>query len=477
VSNSEAGVNDGMENDGSAYEAEEKSTYEVVMVLLAQLDVLWAARRKILRGSLVVGVLTLIVTFLIPKEYTASSDINPPDMNPASGLSILIGMKSGLGALGGGMGDMLGLKSPGEVYIRQMRSRVVEDRIIDRFDLMKVYKTKRRLETRIALEANTDMTEDRKSGVITVKVTDKDPSRAAKMADAFPEELGRVLADLGSLAGKREREYFEQQLTSAQRDLDAATRELSKFSGNTGALDVAEQGRALIAGSATVEGQLIAAQSELKGLQQIYTDSHERVQQAKAQIRELQRQLAQMKGKDTKGSDTEDVKALASLATPYLERYRRMKVEEAVVDTIEQQYTLAKFQESRHVSEVQVLSPAEVPEKKSFPRRGITTLAMMLVTFLVLSSWTITATAWSNLEAENPWKVALTPRIEAAVKTAEPVMLRVRAVSRPFARVLAVIAWPFARRGSRISEPGQAASVHAENLPDPQTVNTQTSGD
>ncbi|MFB3814978.1 MAG: GumC family protein [Terriglobales bacterium] len=406
-------------------EPEGKPLHVYVAALLAKLRLLWAQRRYIARVSIAVAVASVVVSLVLPKRYTATAILMPPDSGAISGLTLLLGAKTGVGpALGNQVNEMLGGKTPGQLYIRAMQSRTVEDRIIDRFDLMKLYGAKLRRSARTRLEGSTELKEDRKSGVITVSFTDKDATRAAQIANAYPEELDHLLLHLSTSAGRRERQYFEEQLAAAKAELTKAARDLSEFAGKNVALDVPEQGKAAVEAIAAVQGQLIASEAELKGLLQVYTDSHERVQQVRAQIAELKRQLAQLGGKesavgkgqakDDKGDVYPNVRQLSVLGVPYMELYQRVKIQEAVVEGLSQQYEFAKLQEAREVPSVQVMDPAEVPEKKSFPPRALIVIACTLLAFCYAGARVIIAEWWAQADPADPWKQTLEPLVTEA---------------------------------------------------------------
>ena len=373
---------------------------------------LWAHRRRLARLTLAVMLVTAALSLLLRNRYTATVSLMPPE--PGSGASLLRA-RLGASAMASQLGYLPGMRSPGELYLKMMQSRVVQDRLIARFDLAAVYGTRRKSNLRRRLAANTGMAEDRKSGIITVSVTDVDAARAAALANAYAAELDRIAAEVTSSAGRREREYFEAQLLAARQQLEAATRELSDFAGTHAALDVPEQSRALMESAAAIEGQLVAARSELKGLQQIYTDRHERVQQARARIAELERQLERIRGVAGPGGGPHaTVKTLSSLATPYADLYRRVKVAEAVVATLAQQYELARLQESRHVADIQVMDPAEAPEKKSSPHRLQLTVGAGLLYLLLACAHILARDRWRRLAPGDPWKSALQPLVTGA---------------------------------------------------------------
>ena len=294
-----------------------------------------------------------------------------------SGLASLLAMTarsgSGLGMLAG---DLLGLKTSGSLFIGILRSETVEDRIIDKFDLKSVYGVRRMQDARRRLEENTEVTEDRKSGIITIGVTDHSPQRASAIAQSYVAELDRLVSELNTSAAHRERVFLEERLKSVKQDLDSSAKEFSQFASNNTAIDIKEQGRAMVEAAASLQGHLIAAQSELEGLRQIYADSNVRVRAVRARIAELQKKLEQMGDGDLSPTGSPgtsplypSIRKLPLLGVTYAELYRTNKIQETVFELLTQQCELAKVQEAKETPSVKVLDVAKVPEKKAFPPR------------------------------------------------------------------------------------------------------------
>ena len=233
-------------------------------------------------------------------------------------------------------GDLLGIKSTGALFVGVLRSRTVEDRIVGRFDLRKTYGVSLLMQARQKLAEQTAIGEDRKSGIITITVTDRDPKRAAAMAAAYVEELNGLIAQLSTSSARRERVFLEDRLVAVKQDLESAEKDFSQFASSKGAIDITEQGKAMVEAAATLEGQMIAAQSELEGLKQIYTDNNVRVRAAQARIDELRQQLRRLGGKaggnvqETAGNANSDapyptLRQLPILGVPFADKLRRLE--------------------------------------------------------------------------------------------------------------------------------------------------------
>ncbi len=270
--------------------------------LLHAAEVVWNQRLILLRfgvwGALAMGLLAL----LIPNQYSSTTQLMPPENRPSSGLALISSFMNGAaGGEGLPLGaSMLGMNSSGALFMGILRSRTVEDRLVDRFNLRKVYWFARSQRTaREKLESNTSVSEDRKSGILAITVSDTNRQLARDLAQAYVEELDRVVSQLSTSSARREREFLEGRLTAVKQDLDSAQKDFSQFASKNSAIDIKEQGKAMVEGAATVQGQLIAAESELKGIEQIYSANNVRVRTLRARVAELQQQLANLVGSNS----------------------------------------------------------------------------------------------------------------------------------------------------------------------------------
>lgn len=382
---------------------------------LQRLQLLWAQRRFLFRAAAVGLLFGTALAFLLPKRFESTTQLMPPDNQSTSSLAMMAALSAKAGSgLGAVAGDLLGVKSSGALFIGILRSRTVQDRLIDRFDLQKVYWVRLRETARKKLAENTSISEDRKSGILTITVTDRDPKRAMAMTQAYVEELDRLVAQLSTSSARREREFLEGRLTTVQADLENAEKEFSQFASKNGAIDIKEQGKAMVEAAATLEGQLIAAKSELEGLKQIYTDNNVRVRATRARIGELQNQLEKVGGKGESASSANgtqsdtvypSIRKLPLLGVAYADLYRRTKVQEAVFEGLTQQYELAKVQEAKETPSVKVLDEARVPEKKSFPPRLLIVFLCTLLVFAGAAVFTLGQARWSEIDPQDPGKL------------------------------------------------------------------------
>ncbi len=393
------------------------------------LRLLWHQRRFLAKAAAVGLLAATLIAFATPKHYESATQLMPPDSQSSSGMAMLAALTARAGGgLAGYAGDLLGIKSTGALFVGILRSHTVQERLVHRFDLRKVYGIRLAQDTEKKLAENTSISEDRKSGIITITVTDRSPQRAAAIASAYVEELDRLVAELSTSAAHRERVFLEERLKAVKKDLDAAAAQFGEFASKNTAIDIQVQGRAMVEAAAALQGHLIAAQSELEGLKQIYTDSNVRVRSVRARIAELRRRLEELGGKEEKKTaETKpaadplypSIRKLPLLGVTYADLYRRTKIQEAVYETLTQQYELAKVQEAKETPSVKLLDAARVPEKKSFPPR---LLIMFLGTLLSLGLavvWVLGNTRWEETDPQDPRKV-LAQEVFASVKAKMP---------------------------------------------------------
>ena len=333
---------------------------------------LWSVRRFLLKAALLGGALGLGIALLLPKQYASTTRLMPPDRQSPSGAAALAAMLGDRAATLGG--DALGLRTPGAVFVQVLGSRTVEDHLIDRFGLRKLYGVSLYQDARRRLAADTESYEDRKSGVISVTVVARSPQLAAALARGYVDELNRLMRQVDNSAAHRERLFIEQRLQSVKQELDRDLGALGEFSSRNTTIDLSEQGKSMVTAAAALRGQAIAAESELAGLRQIYGPDNPRVRASTAKADELRRQFARVSVGDGNSSDADgfpSIRKLPLLAVKYSDLYRNVKVEEAVFETLTKQYEIAKIQEAKDTPSLNVLDEADVPEWKLRPQRGL----------------------------------------------------------------------------------------------------------
>jgi uncharacterized protein involved in exopolysaccharide biosynthesis len=397
-----------------------------------RLRVLWDQRRFLLRWTGIGLAVSLLAALLIPSRYIATTQLMPPDNQSGGGAGALLAAASRSGAgLAGIAGDLLGGKNSGALFVGILASRTVQDRLIEQFELQRLYRDSKMEDARNDLAKHTWVSEDRKSGIISISVTDHRPERAAAMAGAYVKELDRLVAEVSTSAARRERIFLEERLQAVKQDLDASATRFSEFASKNTAIDIPAQGKAMVEAAATLQGQLIAAESQLRGLEAIYTDQNVRVRSLRARVAELRTQLGKMGGESgaagalsTKSDPSlyPSIRQLPLLGVTYADLYRRTKIQETVFELLTQQYELAKVQEAKEIPSVKILDAAVVPTKKSFPPRGLITVFGTAFFLMCGCAWIFAQRFYASIDPQDPGKqfaeeVALTVRTRVVLAT------------------------------------------------------------
>ena len=352
------------------------------------LVVLWEHRRFLMKAASISLLASIVLAFALPKRYASTTRLMPPESG-GNGLAMVSAL-TGIPVASSFGASLLGLKSTGDLFVGVLDSETIQNRIIDKFDLRRVYHVGTYEVARKDLTDYSEIAEDRKSGIITITVIDKDPQRAAAMAKEYVAQLDNVMASQSTSSARRERIFLEERLKLAKHELDDATVQYAQFSSANRTIDLKEQGKAMIEGAATLKGQLIAAESELSGLQQIYGPQNSRVNAAEARVGRLRSELAKVTGQSAQTDTDPDyisppLSKLPMIGVNYTELYRRLQIAENVYQALIKQYEIARVEEAKELPSVKVLDEAAVPEKKvSPPRTAIAVLGTLCGVLLVM---------------------------------------------------------------------------------------------
>lgn len=363
---------------------------------------LWQNKKTILRFTVGTGVITaLIVFFILKPTYTATAVFLPPQSAPGSAMSQLAGQLGSMGSFGA-LGALGGIKNSGDIYIGILGSRTIADTLIKRFDLQKVYKTKRLSDTEKALKDNSKFISG-KDSLITISVIDKDSHRAASLANGYLDALYEQNGRLALTESAQRRVFFEEQLAREKNALADAEVELKKTQEQTGLIVPMIQAESSVAFMQQLRAQIASKQVELSALQQSSTAQNPTVIRTQKEIEKLQEQLRRFENdssKRTPGDIQTPTAKVPELALEYVRKQREVKYHELLFELLARQYEAAKLDESRETPLLQVVDHAVVPDRKSGPHRVLLTLGGVFLGFLAGSLWVILREATKNLNKD-----------------------------------------------------------------------------
>jgi uncharacterized protein involved in exopolysaccharide biosynthesis len=324
--------------------------------------------RLLLAGPVVAGTLALGATYLIAPTFTSKTTFLPPQQQQSGAASAL----ASLGALAGLAGGAGGIKTQGDQYVALMQSVNVEDKIVDRFKLMDVYKAKYRFLARKELEQNSRISLGKKDGLITVEVDAPDPVMAAEMANQYVAELRRLSAELALTEAQQRRAFFEVELKSAKTKLAKAQQVLQGSGFNSGALRA--EPKAAAETYAKIKAEITSAEVRLLTMRRTLADSSPEVQQQVTMLAALRSQLLKLESSADASGDAD-----------YIGRYREYKYQETLFELFSKQYEIARLDESREGALIQVVDVATPAEHKSKPKRAVIALAAAFGVGLLLA--------------------------------------------------------------------------------------------
>jgi tyrosine-protein kinase Etk/Wzc len=324
--------------------------------------------RLLVLGPLAVGLAALGISFMIPPTYTAKTQFLPPQQQQSSASALVQAL--GVGAIGG-LSAGLGIKNPADQYIAFLKSQSIQDAMVDRFDLLKRYDTKFRSDARKELLENTKITSG-KDGIIALELDDKDPKVAADMANAYVDELRRMMNRLALTEAQLRRSFFEKKLKESKENLSTAEESLRGTGVSSGVLKTSPGSAVEVV--ARLKAGVTVQEIKVASMRGYLADTSPEFVQAMKELSVLKAQLTNAEKSDTASGDG-----------LYVSRYREFKYQETLYELFAKQYELARVDESREGAAVQVVDNAQPPEKKSKPKKAqIATIATLVSGFLFL---------------------------------------------------------------------------------------------
>jgi uncharacterized protein involved in exopolysaccharide biosynthesis len=289
------------------------------------------------------------------------------------------------------------------MYVSLFRSRTVEDSLIQRFGLLARYREKKMSDARRRFEDRSTVVLGVKDGLIRITVTDRDPALAAAMANAYVDEFRKHSASLAITEASQRRMFFQQQLLEANENLAAAEESMKRTEQSTGVLQIDSQARSLIESAAILRGQVAAKEVQLQAMRSYATEDNPQMVTAEQQLIALKAQLAKLAGTDqNSNSDMIGPKGnIPEAGMEYIRKLRDVKYYETIAELIAKQFEMAKLDEARQGTIIQVADVAVAPDTRSFPKRTLTVILATILGFFVACGWSISAEGFQRMK-RNP---------------------------------------------------------------------------
>jgi tyrosine-protein kinase Etk/Wzc len=366
-------------------------------MLLSILIVLAKRKRLIMKVVACGAFLGLAVVLLLPRKFAATAQIMPSQQSQ----SITAFMLGQLGPLAATAGRDLGLRNPSDLYIAMLHSRTMADALISRFSLMQVYGKSRIEDARERLDEVSEISADRES-VISIVVDDRDPQRAADIANAYVEQLQKVTQTLGVTEAAQRRLFYEQEVQKANGELAFAEQALRQVQETTGVIQLDSQSKAMIEGLVTLRAKVMTQEAQVQSMRVFATEENPDLVRAERELKAMKSEYAGLeRGKGRSSIFDVTLEKVPSAGMEYLRRLRELKYRESLLEILNKQYEIAHIDEGKDAATIQVLDPAVRPgvEVRTWPFRLV--IGQVIVYFSLLLAVVLAFLAESQAQARN----------------------------------------------------------------------------
>ena len=312
--------------------------------------------------------------------FTAKTVIMLPQQQQSSAAAAL----ASLGALAGAAGAVGGVKTPEEMYIALLGSDRIQTSIVNRFKLQERYDQKLLVDTKAALDQRAKFSSNKKAGLITIEVDDREPAFAAQLANAYTEELQKLLAVMAISEAQQRRQFFEQQVSKAKDQLAKAEMTFKQAQQRNGLLVTAALAETGVRASVELRTQIASREVQLQALRGTYaTAQNSDVLRISSELSAMRGQLSKLEQGTPGAANIDAPGSTPSAGQDAVRAFRDMKVQEALLEGLVRQFELARVDEARDGPLLQQLDIATPPEKKSKPKRSILILGALFAGLLV----------------------------------------------------------------------------------------------
>jgi len=350
------------------------------------LDVLVKRRNMILSIILIITVLALILSFILPKWYSAQAQILPPknvDV-PARGFRSMaeaISVSTGL--------NLPVMATPSDIYARMLESRNIVARVIERLNLSEYYNKSTFEETKKALFENIKVKVS-EEGIIVITVEDKNPEMATDIANSFVEELERVNHEIILKRINQLKDFVQLRLNLVQQQLDSARKTLDEIQLNYNSSNIDKQAKQIIDRMVDLKIQLAEIDFEIQ-------QSTNSLSENDPKIIELKKKKAVIEQKIKNNNASSSI---AGVTVPL--EVLMIKVSETLYDVLLEQREHLKIEEYEKMPTLTVLDWAVAPQKEIRPRKMIVVSVSFILSILVSILLALWIEFLIKLEKSNP---------------------------------------------------------------------------
>lgn len=387
--------------------------------LLSYINILAKHSRLIVGGTMAVALASLIILFIIPVKFTATAYILPPQTNMTM-IDQFIKSMSGspvtsmLGGGGSSAASLLGLKSPGDLYIGILNSEPMLDRIINIFNLREASRSgmsteespiediRKELSARIRIKSGEE-------GVITVEVDDEEPQRAVEMANVFVSELGKIMQEMSIEEATLRCNFLEEELFKVNSKLQQAEDNFENFCKQNNIVQPASQVSGVLEYIGGLKAEIDKKSVQLESMRQTQTPFNYDIIRVEAELNAMNKILREGEvnaaAQNLKGNLFVPTSKFSELGVAYQRVMRDVRFQEEMYKNVFQLLEIARMDKIKDAVIISVLRKASLPEKKSFPRRGLSLVVITFLTGLIFMGVAFTRERWEKLRHEQAGEI------------------------------------------------------------------------
>lgn len=341
-------------------------------------------------AGLLIGV--VLVSFLMPHTYTATSSLMPPETKSgAGGLSSLL--QGAPIAVGLGAGD----NKTSMVFTEILESRTLLERVIDSlklrqhplFEGLPDYKLREVLKADIELDM-------KKTGSVVIDVDvstgwlpfwgkkDMAANIAADIANQCCRQLDLMSREKSVSQARKTRLYIERVMASNRRVVDSLQNIMQEFQQSNKVVALEEQLAAMAENASMVGAALAQAEIELALTRQEFQPTSAQVALLQTKVDRLREQYGKVQTGGLVQTDGFSIPMdkIPALSRQYLNLTRDLKIKEQINAYLETQRLQEQIQEEKDTPAAVILDSAKAPEKRSSPKLSV----MLMLSWLIATA-------------------------------------------------------------------------------------------
>jgi len=377
----------------------EKSKVSLLDLIITVLERKWF----FFWSMLIFSVVGVVVSFILPKEYKATTKIMKPQNKLSGGLGDLSSIVGDFPL--SGMLKSLDLLNAGDVdsYLSVLETEKLALGVCDSFNLVKYYKMDEndsyfREDLLYAFHNDYSFEED-DYGNVSISIINKNPDVAAAMSSYVVYLLDSITYAIGKDNARNSRLFFEKRLEIMADTLKKAHEKFARFKIDNKYLDLDQQVEATISALAQLEAEQLMLDVKIEQMLKRYGKGYKQIQGLKKDRAVIQDKISQYVKKGN-GELVVALKDVPEKAIEYGQLYRDVKVQEMLNVFLLQMHEQAKFDEVNNIPVVQVLQEAVPPQKRHRPKRKLICYIFFFLGFSVTMT-VILVQKWYIVNKEN----------------------------------------------------------------------------